>query len=108
MAFASVLWAQALAGSGVGTAAAALADADAAGATDGAVEAGGAADAADAAALGALLAVDELHALTTRMAVIARAGSLSCALIQSSSNASFGAAGLRPTLRDAEAGARLP
>jgi hypothetical protein len=81
----SVLWAQAFAGSGVGTAAAL---AEAAGATDAGTTDAGATDAGatDAAVLGAVLEVVELQAVTTRTAMIARAGSVRCLLIRSSSN----------------------
>ena len=99
IAFGSALWAQALAGSGVGAAAAALADGAAA---DGAADAGAAeaVDApADTAALGAEDDVPVLQAAITSIATIARAGSLRCFLIQSSSNRPASrAAGLRPTL----------
>ena len=66
----------------VGATAAALSAADAAGADAAGADAGGA---PDAAALGAELDVPELHAVTTRTTKIARAGTLRCVLIQSSS-----------------------
>jgi len=78
-----LLWAQSLAGSGVGTAAAAL------GAELGAADApppaalGAAADAPPPAALGAVDDELELQAAMTRMTTIARAGSLRWVLIQS-------------------------
>src|SRR5262245_57222139 len=88
MAFGSELWAQALAGSGVGTAAAALADAaaEAAGAeAAGAVAAGG--DAAPPPpAVGALDAVDDEQAANSKIAMNARAGNLRRLLIPCSSS----------------------
>src|SRR6185369_4253758 len=84
MAFASLLWAQAFAGSGVGTAAAALADAAGA---DAAADAGATdAGATDPPLLGAVDAVLEVQAATNSTATIARAGSLRWVLIQCSSN----------------------
>ena len=82
IAFASVLWAQSLAGSGVGAAAAALGAADAA--ADAGADAAGAVVAADPP--GAADDVLELQAPTSRMATIARAGTLRWVLIPSSSN----------------------
>src|SRR6476620_2914944 len=78
IALGSVPWAHALAGSGVGAAAAADGDA----AVDGAVLAGGAALAPE---LGAEVAVPELQALISKTATTARAGSLRWVLIRSSS-----------------------
>src|SRR6188508_151108 len=78
----SWLWAQALAGSGVGATAAAL------GASDAAADAGADAAGTDAAAdpPGAVDGVLELQAPTSRMAMIARVGSLRWVLIRTSSN----------------------
>ena len=81
IAFASVLWAQASAGSGVGTAAAADSEGAALGAS--ALAAGAADD--GAAPLGAGVADPEPHAPTTRIAAIARVGNLSRFLIPFSS-----------------------
>src|SRR3954452_18218751 len=87
MAPASELWAQALAGSGVGFAAAALGASDpaalpAALGADAAPPLVGAADAPPA-ALGAADEAPELQPTMTRMATIARAGSLRWVLIRS-------------------------
>jgi hypothetical protein len=82
IAFGSELWAQALAGSGVGTAAAALGASEAAPPLLGAAL-GAAAEAPPPAALGAVDEVLELQAAMTRMATIARVGSLRWVLIQS-------------------------
>src|SRR3954462_12819907 len=82
IAFASELWAHALAGSGVGAAAASL------GAAGVSADAGGDAAGADVAAdpPGAAEGVLELQAPTSRTAMIARAGSLRWVPIRSSSN----------------------
>src|SRR4029079_8070651 len=82
IAFASELWAQALAGSGVGAAAAAL------GAADASADAGADAAGADAAAdpPGVVEGVLELQAPTSKTAMIARAGSLRWGRIRYSSN----------------------
>jgi len=83
MAFGSALWAHALAGSGVGTAAAALADAP------GADDAGAAADPAGDAPVppvGALDDVVELQAANSKIAMNARAGNLKRLLIPCSSS----------------------
>jgi hypothetical protein len=85
IALASLLWAQSLAGSGVGTAAAALGASEAAPplALAAGALAAGALDAPPPAALGALDDELELQAAMTRMTTIARAGSLRWVLIQS-------------------------
>src|SRR5690349_716504 len=83
MAFGSALWAQALAGSGVGTAAAALADAAGADAA-GADAAGG--DDAPVPPDGALDDVVEEQAANSKIAMNARAGNLKRLLIPCSSS----------------------
>src|SRR4051794_34914532 len=85
IALASELCAQALAGSGVGFAAAALGASDALPAALGAADAPPLLGAADAppAALGAPVDAPELQAAMTRMNTIARAGSLRWVLIRS-------------------------